>query len=161
FSYNPNSPAADAARDTGADIVQFAYEVATNPPASLNVSFTKVTTGDLITDGGSSHSVAWGDYDNDGFVDLFVTHPFGPNFLYHNNGEGTFTRVTTGSIGNDDSTAGNAAWGDYDNDGYPDLFVARGAGLKNLLYHNHGDGTFTKISAGAIVNEAAYSDNCA
>src|SRR6185369_1570421 len=65
-------------------------------------SFTPITSGNVVTDGGDSNAMAWGDYDGDGFVDLFVTNVSGQNnFLYHNNGNGTFTKITIGSIVND------------------------------------------------------------
>lgn len=69
---------------------------------ALPQTFTKITTGDIVTDGGTSQAVAWGDYDNDGDQDLFVTnHNNEHNFLYRNNGDGTFTKVTTGAIVSD------------------------------------------------------------
>ena len=98
------------------------------------------------------------DYDNDGYKDLFVSHTFRPNQLFHNNGNGTFTDVTAKSgIGADCCTT-VASWADYDNDGYLDLYVGRYLdprldipttfyarnGEPNQLYHNNHDGTFTK-----------------
>ncbi|HUK90445.1 MAG TPA: VCBS repeat-containing protein, partial [Blastocatellia bacterium] len=66
------------------------------------------------------------DYDNDGYIDLFVTNAFGKNVLYHNNGNGAFTDVTEKAhIGGDPNHwSTGAAWADYDNDGNVDLFVA-------------------------------------
>jgi uncharacterized repeat protein (TIGR01451 family) len=119
-------------------------------------TFSKITSGAIVNDVGSSYGCAWGDYDRDGYLDLFVANGSGNNFLYHNNGDGTFTKITTGSIVNDGAATG-AAWGDYDNDSYPDLFVSVGGGLNNSLYHNNRDGTFTKITAGSIVNDPGYS----
>ena len=100
--------------------------------------------------------VAWIDYDNDGFPDLFFVNgaPGSSNALYHNNRDGTFTDVTAKA-----GVAGTAAGanvfktgvsvGDYDNDGYLDLFVtALGA---NTLYHNNHDGTFTDVTGKAGV----------
>ena len=97
-------------------------------------------------------SCAWGDYDNDGFIDLFVTtadlsFPIPPrthSFLYHNNGDSTFTKVTEGSVVTDLTTGtSGASWGDYDNDGFLDLFVSQGGFAPdpqtNLLYHNDGN----------------------
>jgi hypothetical protein len=114
--------------------------------------FTKITTGSIVSDGGDSIGCAWGDYDNDGYLDLFVANHDVNSFLYRNNRDGTFTKVTTGSI-----TSGNTwgsigcGWGDYDNDGYLDLFVA--SDPNNLLFHNNGDGTFAKVTSGSPVDE--------
>jgi hypothetical protein len=114
-------------------------------------TFTKITSGAIVTDAIFGTAI-WGDYDNDGFMDLLVPTGLnnGVNYLYHNNGNGTFTRILTNSIATDRWSAGTdgAAWGDYDNDGFLDLFVTCEAGTPNRLYHNNGDGTFTSISNG-------------
>jgi hypothetical protein len=119
--------------------------------------------------------VAVGDYDNDGWDDLFITNFNGPNILYHNNGNGTFTDVTTkAGVAGDGQWSASATFLDYDNDGFVDLWVTRYVdhsftnnkicgpysergirgyctpqiynGLSNVLYHNNGDGTFTDVS---------------
>src|ERR1700675_34681 len=97
--------------------------------ALAQTTFTKITTGDIVNDGGSSANGTWADYDGDGYLDLIVANgTYGGalegNFLYHNNGNGTFTKVTTGSVVSDETDSVAGAWGDYDNDGYPDLFVS-------------------------------------
>ncbi len=120
-------------------------------------TFTKITEGSIVTDGGSSRSCTWGDYDNDGFLDLFVSNDGGGNFLYHNEGGTAFTRALSGPIASDGGNCYGASWADYDNDGWLDLFVARHTNDNNLLYHNAGDGTLEKIEEGAIVNDGGYS----
>src|SRR5215468_6693724 len=126
-----------------------------------NGTFTKVTTGSIATDIANSVCAAWGDYDNDGYLDLFVTTYGGNNLLYHNNRDGTFTRITNGIIVTDGGSSVGCTWGDYDNDGYLDLFVSNANNEQNFLYHNNGDGTFTKITSGSIVTDGGDSIGCA
>jgi hypothetical protein len=108
-------------------------------------------TKQLVT-GVNIWGFAWADYDNDGFEDLLViTYDYnGVNTLYHNNRDGTFTRILTNAIATDRWSAGayGEDWGDFDNDGFLDLFVTSGDGTPNRLYHNNGDGTFTSITNG-------------
>ena len=127
--------------------------------------------------------VAAGDYDNDGWVDLFVCN-YGPNTLYRNNGDGTFKEVTgTAGVG-DGRWAVSASFGDYDADGWLDLYVTntvqfdfknpdpmechyRGitvqcgplgmVGDSDILYRNNGDGTFRDVSEKAGVSDVTPS----
>jgi enediyne biosynthesis protein E4 len=100
--------------------------------------------------------VAWIDYDNDGFEDLYFVNgaPGAANALYHNNKDGTFRDVTA-LAGVDGSGAGKTAYktgvavGDYDNNGYLDLFVTSFG--PDILYKNNGDGTFADVTAKAGV----------
>ena len=108
-----------------------------------NGTFERVTGQDIVNDSGYWVSGHWGDYDNDGDLDLFVSgHHFSEahaNRLYQNNGDGTFTRITTGAIATDVEPSHAGAWGDYDRDGDLDLFVANGNGENNILYKNNGN----------------------
>jgi hypothetical protein len=102
-------------------------------------SLTSLPANDPDNQGGASSGCTWGDYDNDGWLDLFVANRAGQHdFLYHNNSDGTFTKVFGGIAVNDGANSLAAAWGDYDNDGFLDLFVGNFAGT-NLLYHNNGN----------------------
>jgi hypothetical protein len=111
--------------------------------------------------------VAWLDYDQDGLMDLFFVesgetdaykppHPL-RSALYRNNGDGTFTDVTEkAGVGGTGHYGQGVAVGDYDNDGYPDLYVT-GYG-RAILYHNNGDGTFTDVTAKAgVADEGGWS----
>jgi enediyne biosynthesis protein E4 len=98
--------------------------------------------------------VAWIDYDNDGFVDLFFVNgaPGAANALYHNDKNGTFSDVTSrAGVAGDGNRAykTGVAVGDFDNDGFLDLYVT--ALGPNILYRNSGNGTFTDVTASAGV----------
>ncbi|HEY0456291.1 MAG TPA: VCBS repeat-containing protein, partial [Verrucomicrobiae bacterium] len=91
-------------------------------------NFTNITLQSLGTNLFKGSGCAWADFDRDGWLDLFVASASDSNgvcYLYHNNnGDGTFTRMlAAGSIVTDHWNAYGCAWGDYDNDGWPDLFV--------------------------------------
>jgi hypothetical protein len=108
--------------------------------------FTDVSGSAGLGDQDWAMASTWADYDDDGDPDLYLTCDGCENRLYRNNGEGTFSDVT-GSAGVGDGGSGHgAAWGDYDNDGDWDLFVANNDNQYNVLYHNEGGGTFTDVS---------------
>jgi len=146
-------------------------------------TFTDVTDKAGIGTPGFAMGGAVGDYDNDGWPDLYITC-LGGNVLYHNNGDGTFTDVTSKAGVADGRWSTGAAFGDYDGDGFVDLMVTnyvdfhlndlpgfgkfpnckyRGIdvqcgprGLKGAgdsLFHNNGDGTFTDVSKAAGVSD--------
>ncbi|MEO8665129.1 MAG: FG-GAP-like repeat-containing protein [Ignavibacteria bacterium] len=127
-------------------------------------TFTKITTGPIVNDAGISFGCAWGDYDSDGKPDLFIGNmssaPGERSFLYHNEGNGVFTKVTAGSIVLDSGNTFGGSWGDYDNDGNPDLYVANTNNQLNFMYHNNGGGNFTRVTSGAIVTDVGNSNAC-
>ena len=135
-------------------------------------SFTDVTEAAGLANAGDGNygmGVAVGDYDNDGYPDLYVTS-YGKNILYHNNGDGTFTDVTAKAGVAAGGWSVSAGFFDYDNDGKLDLFVTRYMdwdtkhnkdcggnyhtycppaqfpATTNVLYHNRGNGTFEDVS---------------
>ena len=113
----------------------------------------------------------WIDYDQNGWLDLYLvngaaTQTYSPksslrSALYRNNGDGTFTDVTTKTgVGADGLFGMGVAVGDCDNDGFPDLFVL-GYG-RCILYHNNGDGTFTDVTARAgVENRGKWGSSAA
>ncbi len=123
-------------------------------------SFTAVNTGDVVNDGAPSYGGSWGDFDNDGDLDLFVTNLNENNFLYANSA-GVLTRITAGAIVSDGGASTGCSWGDYNNDGYLDLFVANSRSQNNFLYSNNRNGTFTKITAGVIVSDGGSANGVA
>ncbi|MBN1433872.1 VCBS repeat-containing protein [Candidatus Fermentibacterales bacterium] len=122
-------------------------------------TFTKLTEGIVVTDVRISTGGSWGDYDNDGDFDLFVANWYGEdNQLYRNEGDGSFSRVTSGSVVSDGGNSVSGAWGDYDNDGHLDLYVTNDWNEDNFLYLNDGDGSFTRITTGDIVSNGGRSN---
>jgi hypothetical protein len=136
-------------------------------------TFTDVTARSGLGEDCCTTVASWGDYDNDGYLDLYVGRYLDPreripttfyarngepNRLYHNNGDGTFTDVTERAGVGDTGLCLGSAWGDYDGDGYPDLFVVNDFG-RCTLYHNQGDGTFedVTVAAGALAYGAGMS----
>ncbi|MGH9744125.1 MAG: FG-GAP repeat domain-containing protein, partial [Candidatus Acidiferrum sp.] len=149
-------------------------------------TFTDVTQKAGLTHTGWGQGVCVGDYDNDGWEDLYVTY-YGKNVLYHNNGDGTFSDVSekAGVAGSGKSWGNGCAFVDYDRDGRLDLIVSnyvdfdlatapapgdrpsclwkgvpvmcgpRGlTPAKNILYHNRGGGTFEDVSAKSHIDKA-------
>jgi hypothetical protein len=108
-------------------------------------TFTDVTReAGLLDAKQATHSVAWADTDNDGWLDLFVAHELSPSQLFRNRGDGTFEDVTAqAGVGSVAFTKGVTA-GDYDGNGYPDFYLSNMFG-ENILYRNNGDGTFASV----------------
>ncbi len=121
-------------------------------------TFTKITDGDIVNDFGDSYSAVWGDYNNDGFLDLFVANGSHDNFLYQNNSNGSFTKIKDSPVVKDGGSSYGAAWGDYNNDGWLDLFVANRHNEVNFLYQNQGDGTFKRIEKGVFKEDKGNSN---
>jgi len=123
-----------------------------------NATYMNIAPDVGCADGLNGRGVVFADYDNDGDKDFFLANWEGPNRLYNNDGTGNFIDVAYEAGVNDVSEAHSAAWADYNNDGYLDLFVCvygRATQLDaNLLYESNGDGTFTERAAAAGVADA-------
>src|SRR5262249_17625224 len=153
---------------------------AKNPDPPVKVTFTDVRKEAGITflqDSTQSEEklyletmgtgVAWLDYDQDGLMDLYFvqsgpTDFYQPNHplrsaLYHNNGDGTFTDVTAkAGVAAENHYGQGVAIGDYDTDGYPDIYVT--GYNRAILYHNNGDGTFADVTDKAgVADEGGWS----
>jgi enediyne biosynthesis protein E4 len=113
----------------------------------------------------SSVMAAFSDYDRDGWLDVYIAtnildiaaHPNGQRgILLHNNRNGTFTNVTQVAGITGESQSHSATWWDYDNDGWPDLYVANDYGYPDRLFHNNRDGTFTDVM-GKVMPHTSFS----
>ena len=148
-------------------------DLVVNPDGTRNLKFTDVTETSGLCSRGYGMGIAVGDFNNDGCVDVFITHFGAPNQLFRNNCDGTFTDVTKKA-----GVAGDGRWGasatfvDYDRDGFLDLYVTNyveftikdnkrcfnSTGARDycapstyrpvpgMLYRNRGDGTFEDVS---------------
>jgi hypothetical protein len=161
-------------------VARLLAQPASSPPIGIPVRFTDIRPSTGITwqqDATATEEkyyletmgtgLGWIDYDQDGLLDLYLVqsaatdiykppHPL-RSALYHDNGDGTFTDVTekagVGAVG---FYGQGVAVGDYDNDGYPDLYVT-GYG-RAILYHNNGDGTFTDVTEKAgVADQGGWS----
>lgn len=118
-------------------------------------AFTRITGVPPAADGGYSETAAWGDYDTDGYVDLYVTNSAGlrKNFLYHNDADTAFTKITTGELVTDNYHSRCVNWTDIDLDNDLDLFVTNEGTEDENLYRNDGGGVFTKVTGGALLTD--------
>ncbi len=152
----------------------FRNDLALDAAGEVQLRFVDVTESSGIAANGYGMGVAAGDYDNDGWTDLYVTN-FGSNQMWHNNEDGTFSDVTSRSDTDDSRWSVSAAFWDFDRDGWLDLYVGNYveyrlatdrkcvshtgapdycgplayAPIHDSLFHNRGDGTFDNVSESA------------
>jgi len=150
-------------------------DLTVGPDGKKTLKFTDVTAESGIEATGYGYGVAAGDYDNDGFVDIYVSG-YGPNYMFRNNGDGTFTDVTERTGTGDDRYNTSASFVDYDHDGNLDLYVCAYVNfsyahpschsltgklvwcgplsykaIPDRLYRNRGDGTFEDVTVAARI----------
>ena len=120
-------------------------------------TFTDVTKeAGLAERAFATPTAAWADFDNDGCVDVFVGHERAPSQLFRNRCDGTFEDVSARAGVDRTAFTKGSVWGDYDNDGYPDLYVSN-FGQPNFLYHNNRNGTFAEVSGKLGVEKPIFS----
>ncbi|MFK7847065.1 MAG: FG-GAP-like repeat-containing protein [Rhodothermales bacterium] len=107
-----------------------------------------------LVGGSFAETAAFGDYDNDGWLDLYVTNSGTSknNFLYRNLQNGKFERITNHVLVNDADLSRGVNWGDFNNDGITDVFVANESNSPNHIFWGRGGGTFEKLTQGDIVS---------
>lgn len=137
----------------------------TDVTGTAGISHVMNATLDLYTGG----AAAWFDYDNDGYDDLLVPNPNKgqSGWLYHNNKDGSFTEVAAQAGIQDTNLSGmGVAIGDYNGDGFDDIFIAHGSNTAvepfigdepNALYKNNGDGTFTDVTQAANLHQESFN----
>jgi hypothetical protein len=125
-----------------------------------NGTFTDVTLETGLAHPVNSIAAMWADFDNDGFLDLFVCCEGQPNRLYRNKGDGTFEEVAQkAGVKGTGQVCKGGAWIDYDNDGYPDLFLTYYGGTAQL-FHNNRDGTFTDVTEAMGISGPVMGFSC-
>jgi ASPIC and UnbV/FG-GAP-like repeat len=124
-------------------------------------TFTDVTQQVGLLDPVNSTNSSWADYDNDGWLDVYILNETSSNRLYHNRRDGTFEEVSAraGVAGDPNAFCKGANWIDYDNDDYPDLFVDSFHGGA-WLYHNNRNGTFTDMAKSMGIDGPPIGFSC-
>ena len=124
---------------------------------NLDGTFTESTAGFGLAGSGDARDVGFGDFDGDGRIDIFVTNQQGSDALFHNGGAQRFSDATATSGLTSAGGSGSAAVGDYNNDGFLDLFIASTNGGEPALWLNKGNGTFTRDRRSSAAMQALQS----
>ena len=149
----PGSSPVHLTGPTGLDVATAREDLGREPPTfrevavEAGVAFQHTRDDGFFNLGGGA---AAADFNNDGWIDLYVTNSAGPNALYRNDGQGRFTDIAQqAGVLDADGRGHGVAWGDFDNDGLVDLYVANWGSSK--LFRNNGDETFSDTTAAAGV----------
>jgi len=154
-SYFPDVDLTDVAGET--NLLHDSWEAARNGGSNFllenmgDFRFVDRTEAAGLTETGWTLAIGTGDLDKDGWIDLYVANDFGTDKVYRNQGDGTFADVSLSAIGVDTKKGMNAELGDFDNDGYLDIFVTNITEPYlhecNMLWRNNGDGSFSDVSS--------------
>lgn len=149
-------PDVDLSRVTTTKLLHDSWEAARNGGTNVlmrnegQCRFVDKTRETGLGDTGWTLAIGTADFDKDGWVDMYMANDFGPDKIYRNNGNGTFSDVSEDSFGVDTKKGMNAETGDYDNDGWLDVYVTNITepflNECNMLWRNNGDFTFTDVS---------------
>ncbi len=127
--------------------------------------FFKLTAGPLLNEGKSTMSSSWGDFDNDGDLDVFLANDNSTNGLFRNDGNFIFNKLSNDTVSTTPSNSFSSAWADVDNDGDLDLFVtnafATNAKLPCFFYLNNGNSTFSRVANHTLVQDSGWTYGCA
>jgi hypothetical protein len=168
--YNTSVSAADYDNDGHLDFIVTGAGAAPTPRYAMlfhnngDGTFARVSGGGITNTLGWFPSAQWADYDNDGFIDWLITQSDSTesgaytNLLWHNNGDGSFSRVLEGPLVTDRMSGWGLLWSDYDHDGFADAFVMNSADGRNYLYHNTGQSSFTRVT-NSVIGSDAYTSN--
>jgi len=127
----------------------------------IDGTFTDVTEEAGLLEPGNSITASWADYDNDGWLDLFVCCEGQPSRLHHNLKDGTFEAVAVAAgVSQPQGQCKGVAWIDYDNDGFPDLFLNFLSEHGARLYRNNRDGTFQDVSSAMGIDGPVIGFSC-
>lgn len=118
-------------------------------------TFTRITEGDFVNNGGHSETCSWADLNGDGYVDLYVTNSAGnrSNYLYMNQGDGNLQRDYTSELVLHTASSRGIVFTDWNHDGLVDAFVANESNERNHLFENIGSGVFSRVQSGPVHDE--------
>lgn len=142
-------------RNTAGVVIAILFTLSASSEAQL---FTKITEGVEVSTSRGSRSVAWIDADFDGDLDLFISTTDGKSEMFRNEGDGTFSTWSAGDLVAASHPSDGATWGDFDNDGLLDVFIANW-GEDNLLFKGNGDGTWSLQGSSPVSTDGGYSES--
>lgn len=162
-SYGAAAAWADFDEDGWLDLMSVSAVSGPNPfyRNSGDGSLVLLSPGPIESAGGpkAGAGAAWGDFDNDGDLDLLLTSGYGDDALYRNNGDGSFSLVP-GEPGVSVGSTVGVVWADFDNDGWLDLVLGNRGG-RPALFRNLGNGHFGRIQTGPLPNQTQVSNGVA